>query len=82
MLYYKPYATLQMTMNPFRRLMERLPAAEKQKITAFQSDFADPEAGIGAFNLNLEFGRAAEGDPAVVPAVDDAGPRRLARDPG
>ena len=58
-LYYKPYATLQMTLNPFRRLMEKLPAAEKQKITRFRSDYADEEAGIGAFNLN----RVYEGVP-------------------
>ena len=58
-LYYKPYATLQMTLNPFRRLMESLPAAEKQKITRFRSDYADEEAGIGAFNLN----RVYEGPP-------------------
>ena len=55
LLYYKPYATLQMTINPFRRLMETLPAAEKRKIAAFQSEFADDEAGIGAFNLNRAF---------------------------
>ena len=67
MLYYKPYATLQMTINPFRRLMERLPAAEKRKITAFQSEFADDEAGIGAFNLNLVFGRAAGEEPGELP---------------
>ena len=59
MLYYKPYATLQMTLNPFRRLMESLPAAEKHKIARFRSDYADEEAGIGAFNLN----RVYEGAP-------------------
>lgn len=54
-LYYKPYATLQMTLNPFRRLLESLPAAEKQKITRFRSDYADEETGIGAFDLNLVY---------------------------
>ena len=60
MLYYKPYATLQMTINPFRRLMETLPAEEKRKIAAFHSEFADDEAGIGAFNLNRVFERTAD----------------------
>ena len=60
-LYYKPYATLQWTMNPFLQLMERLPDSEKRKIAAFHSEFADDEAGIGAFNLNLVFERVDEG---------------------
>ena len=67
MLYYKPYATLQWTMNPFLRLMETLPAAEKRKIAAFRSDFADDEAGIGAFNLNLVFERAAQRESGEQP---------------
>ena len=54
-LYYRPYALLQMTINPFRPLMETLPPAEKRKIAAFHSDFADDEAGVGAFNLNRAF---------------------------
>ena len=69
MLYYKPYATLQMTMNPFRRLMESLPAAEKRKITAFHSEYADDEAGIGAFNLNLVFVERAPEDESRERAV-------------
>ena len=68
MLYYKPYATLQWTMNPFLQLMKRLPEAEKRKIAAFHSEFADEEAGIGAFNLNLVFERAAEGALREPPA--------------
>ena len=60
MLYYKPYATLQMTINPFRRLMKALPDVEKRKIAAFHSEFADDEAGIGAFNLNRVFERTAK----------------------
>ena len=61
MLYYKPYATLQMTVNPFRGLMETLPEKEKQKISRFRSDFVEPETGIGAFSLNRMFEHAAEG---------------------
>ena len=60
MLYYKPHATLQMTMKPFRPLMESLPAEETRKINAFDSEYAEKEAGIGAFNLNLVFERAEE----------------------
>lgn len=56
-LYYKPYATLQMTMNPFRQLMKCLPPEEKRKITAFHSEYADDEVGIGAFSLKLVFER-------------------------
>ena len=55
MLYYKPYATLQMTVNPFRRLIEMLTTEEKRKISRFQSAFAEPDAGIGAFSLNRMF---------------------------
>ena len=54
-LYYKPYALLQMTINPFRNLMKDLPSSEKRKFAPFESAFADPEGGIGAFNLNLVF---------------------------
>ncbi|MYD99650.1 MAG: NgoFVII family restriction endonuclease, partial [Alphaproteobacteria bacterium] len=61
MLYYKPYATLQMTLNPFRTLMESLPVAEKLKISRFRSDYADEEAGIGAFNLNRVYQRLLQG---------------------
>ena len=60
MLYYKPYAPLQMTINPFRRLMEALPDEERRKIAAFHSEFADVEAGSGAFNLNRVFEGTAE----------------------
>ena len=67
MLYYKPYATLQWTINPFRGLMETLPAAEKRKITAFHSEFAEPEAGIGAFSLKRVFERVVEGERGELP---------------
>ena len=51
MLYYKPYAKLRMTLNPFRELMKRLPPEEKRKITPFHSNYADEGDGIGAFSL-------------------------------
>ena len=59
-LYYKPYAKLQTTINPFRHLIEVLPETEKQKISRFRSDFADNEGGIGAFNLKRVFEHEAE----------------------
>ena len=59
-LYYKPHATLIKTYNPFREFLERLPQEEKSKIAAFRSDFADDEAGIGAFNLDRVFKRLVE----------------------
>ena len=63
MLYYKPDGTLPWTINPFLQLVKRLPQEEKRKIAVFQSEFADDEAGIGAFNLNLMFERTAGEGP-------------------
>ena len=57
MLYYKPYALLQKTFNPFRRLMARLPTEERKKISAFRSEFAEVEVGIGAFSIDRVFER-------------------------
>lgn len=54
-LYYKPYAVLLKTFNPFRDLLERLSDEETRRLSAFQSDFADPEAAIGSFNLDRVF---------------------------
>ena len=67
MLYYKPYATLQMTVNPFRGLMEKLSEEEKRKISPFRSEFAEPEAGIGAFSLKRMFERTTEGESGELP---------------
>ena len=72
MLYYKPYAILQTTINPFRHLIEVLPETEKQKISRFRSDFADNEGGIGAFNLKRVFEHEAE------PASGEPPGRRVA----
>ena len=66
MLYYKPYATLQMTVNPFRKSIETLPTEEKRKISRFQSAFAEPDAGIGAFSLKRMFD-GGEGESATPP---------------
>ena len=57
-LYYAPYGVLRKTHSPFRRFVEALPAFERRKISAFHSEFADDEAGIGAFNLDRVFERA------------------------
>ena len=62
-LYYSPYGVLQKTHNPFRRFVEALPAPERRKISAFHSEFAEDEAGIGAFNLDRVFERAQPEEP-------------------
>ena len=54
-LYYEPYTNLVMTLNPFRDLMKKLPHSEKRKIARVEPSFANPEGGIGAFNLNFVF---------------------------
>ena len=68
-LYYAPYGVLQKTHNPFRRFIEALPAAERRKISAFHSEFAEDEAGIGAFNLDRVFERAQGDEPTAEEAT-------------
>ena len=65
-LYYKPYATLQMTVNPFRKAIGNLGDKEKGKLSRFQSDFAEPDVGIGAFSLKRMF-QGAEQDSGESP---------------
>ena len=62
LLYYKPYALLPKTINPFRQMMLELPDDERKKLTKFESVFADPEAGIGAFNIDRVFEEQCEDD--------------------
>ena len=54
-LYYKPYALLPKTINPFRKMISELPEDERRKISKFNFKFADSEGGIGAFNIGLMF---------------------------
>ena len=61
MLYYKPYALLQKTLNPFGTLMAKLPQEERDKINAFRSDFAEA-VGIGAFSIDRVLERDPEGE--------------------
>lgn len=68
-LYYPPYGVLQKTHNPFRRFVEALPALERRKISAFHSEFAEDEAGIGAFNLDRVFERGQSDEPVVEAAA-------------
>ena len=68
-LYYPPYGVLQKTYNPFRRLVEALPQAERRKISAFHSEFAEDEAGIGAFNLDRVFEGAQDDEPVAEAAT-------------
>lgn len=60
LLYYKPYAQLQRTFNPFGQWMKRLPQEERDKISRLDSDFAEGQ-GMGAFS----FRRAMEVDGEV-----------------
>ena len=66
-LYYESYAQLQKTLNPFRKFVTGLPDRERRKISPLQTDFADAEAGIGAFNLGKVYaatrGGAALSEP-------------------
>ena len=50
-LYYKPYSTLPMTFNPFRKLLEVLPREEKLRLSADPPPYADEATAIGAFNI-------------------------------
>ena len=54
-LYYQPYANLRVTVNPFKPLLDRLPPAEKAKLSPFTSPYAEAEGGIGAFNVRLVY---------------------------
>ena len=65
LLYYKPYALLPKTINPFRQMMLELPDDERKKLTKFESVFADPEAGIGAFNIDRVFEEQCEDDKTL-----------------
>ena len=54
-LYYKPYAVLQTTFNPFRRrLLDCLPDSEQSKLPRINVRFSN-ESGIGAFNIRLGY---------------------------
>lgn len=54
-LYYKPYAVLPMSFNPFLAMMKELPEEQKRKISKFKSRFAEFKGGIGAFNIYRGF---------------------------
>ena len=46
---------MQKTLNPFRSLLKLLPKEEHLKISPLRSEYADPEGGIGAFNIDYVF---------------------------
>ena len=52
-LYYKPYSTLPMTLNPFVELLKALSPEEKSRLSVFESPYADKGTEIGAFNIQL-----------------------------
>ena len=54
-IYYRPYAHLRVSVNPFRPLLHRLPPEERTKLARFQSDYAETDAGVGAFNARLVY---------------------------
>lgn len=51
-LYYEPYLILQKTLNPFNDWVKTLPNDEKQKLSPLESNYVNPESGIGAFNID------------------------------
>ena len=53
-LYYKPYAVLQTTFNPFLRLLDCLPGSEKSKLPRFNVRFSNAP-GIVDFNIRLGY---------------------------
>lgn len=51
-LYYKPYTSLPLAINPFRQLWDRLSPDDKNRLTVFNHRMADPaNSAIGAFNV-------------------------------
>ena len=54
-IYYRPYTHLRVTVNPFRPLLDQLPPEERAKLSPFSSQYAEAEAGIGAFNVRLVY---------------------------
>ena len=67
-LYYECYAQLQRTLNPFRAFVAGLPDTERRKVTPLETDFADPEAGIGAFNLGRVYDVTRGGEALLEPS--------------
>ena len=63
-LFYKPYAVLPMTFNPFRSLLDRLPQSEQSKMPTFEARYADTP-GIGAFDVRLVYNDEFPGDTDV-----------------
>ena len=56
-LYYKPFFVLQVTVNPFYRLMDVLENDEKRRLVAFDPPDAEPTAGVGPFSIVRAFQR-------------------------
>ena len=63
-IYYRPYTHLRVTVNPFTPLLDQLPQVEREKLSPFSSEYAEADAGIGAFNVRLVYegtgGRAVD----------------------
>ena len=52
LLYYKPYAQLQLTLNPFAEKLKQLSQDDLDKFTTFSPSYASDESGIRAFNIS------------------------------
>ena len=58
-LYYKPYATNPMTLNPFESLLRKLSSQQRESLAAFSSLYVESRAGIGAFSIRLAYMRGS-----------------------
>lgn len=56
-LYYKPFFVLQLTVNPFYRLMDELRPEERKRLTAFDPPDAEPTAGVSPFSIGRAYQR-------------------------
>ena len=56
-LYYKPFFVLQLTVNPFYRLMDELRPEQRKRLTAFDPPDAEPTAGVSPFSIGRAYQR-------------------------
>jgi hypothetical protein len=63
-LYFKPAASLQVTLNPFADLFSSLTDAERSKLGAARLPYSEQESGVGAFNLRRAIGLSDDRESA------------------
>lgn len=64
-IYFKPQAQIGYKYNPYAEWFRKLTLADRQRLVGgFQSEYAEPEQGVGAFSLRLAAGLSdgTEGD--------------------